>query len=103
MGNLTKNIISGLLCASIIGGVAYWSVTQAQKTHSIREAEKQAHDSLLGRFWKDADRNNDGVVTFEEQVKAYRDLGRDTLYFQSRGTGQFLPPTMEELKIFYKL
>ena len=64
-----------------------------------RKKREEAYDKLYSELLGLSDRDGDGVVSFQEQVQTWRDMGFNPIYryVESKGKEQFSRPLVKDL------
>ena len=99
-------LVGGIWEATFVPATGYWNPTkqieylnsETEKTRKEQEEFNNRFNSLYSQFTELADRDNNGYIDFAEQVDAWKRMGQEEPFFESRGTSQFSNPTIEGLE-----
>ena len=95
-------LIGGIWEAALVRETGYWNPARQIEYKNIEyEKAKKREDrfnELHKEFLSHADRDKNGYIDFAEQVDAWRRMGYEGPFFESKGASQFPNPTLERLE-----
>jgi len=92
-------IYTGVWEAYLVPKTGYWTFKKQEEYLKNRnEKAKKEYDELHKEFLLNVDRDQNGYIDFAEQVDAWRRMGDEGPFFESKGALQFSDPTLEDLE-----
>lgn len=99
-------LVGGMWAITFVPATGYWNPakqieylnSEAEKTRKEQEEFNNRFNSLYSQFTEFADRDDNDYIDFSEQVDAWKRMGQEGPFFESRGASQFVNPTIEGLE-----